>query len=134
MAAFGRRKAEDDNSPKKKINKDSLKKSMRLFKYVKPYSGTFAVGLVFLFLSSGMSMIFPYLTGQLVDAAEGELIERINEIALWLMVIFALNAIFSYFRIYLFAVVTPIIITVFYKTGFVLCQVSNSLVGWIKKS
>lgn len=106
MAGFGRRKAEEENHPKKKITKESIQKSMRLFKYVKPYLGTFSVGLIFLFLSSGMSMIFPYLTGQLVDAAEGELIDRINEIALWLMVIFALNAVFSYFRIYLFAVVT----------------------------
>lgn len=105
MAGFGRQ-GKDEDSTTKKVNKASIKKSLRLFKYVKPFAGTFAIGLVFLFLSSAMSMIFPYLTGQLVDAADGELIDRINEIALWLMVIFALNAIFSYFRIYLFAVVT----------------------------
>ncbi len=107
MAGFGRRKQKDkDDYPKKRITKAALKKSLRLFKYVKPYSGTFAIGLVFLFLSSISSMVFPYLTGELVDAASGEIIEKINEIALLLLGVFLLNAIFSYFRIYLFAIVT----------------------------
>ena len=105
MARFGRKKSDDD-SPKKKLTKASLKKSLRLFKYVKPYMGTFSIGLVFLFLSSGASMVFPYLTGQLVDAANTSFIERINEIALLLLGVFFLNAIFSFFRIYLFAIVT----------------------------
>ncbi len=105
MARFGRKKSDDD-SPKKKLTKASLKKSLRLFKYVKPYMGTFSIGLVFLFLSSGASMVFPYLTGQLVDAANTSFIDRINEIALLLLAVFFLNAIFSFFRIYLFAIVT----------------------------
>lgn len=105
MAAFGRRKVSED-SPKKKISKETLKKSLRLFKYVKPYMGTFTIGLVFLFLSSLASMVFPYLTGMLVDAADTQLLEKINEIALLLLGVFFLNAIFSFFRIYTFAIVT----------------------------
>lgn len=105
MARFGRQKAKD-NEEKKKITKASLKKSLRLFKYVKPYAGTFAIGLVFLFLSSGASMVFPYLTGQLVDAANTDFLDQINRIALLLLGVFFLNAIFSFFRIYLFAIVT----------------------------
>ena len=106
MAAFGRQKNKDSEEPKRKITKKALKKSFRLFKYVKPYSGTFAIGLMFLFLSSLASMVFPYLTGQLVDAANQDFIENINQIALMLLGVFLLNAIFSYFRIYLFAIVT----------------------------
>ena len=105
MARFGRRKNDDDEA-KKKITKASLKKSLRLFKYVKPYAGTFAVGLVFLFLSSAASMVFPYLTGQLVDAANTDFLDQINRIALLLLGVFFLNAVFSFFRIYLFAIVT----------------------------
>ena len=105
MARFGRQKAKD-NEEKKKITKASLKKSLRLFKYVKPYAGTFAIGLIFLFLSSGASMVFPYLTGQLVDAANTDFLDQINRIALLLLGVFFLNAIFSFFRIYLFAIVT----------------------------
>jgi ABC-type multidrug transport system fused ATPase/permease subunit len=105
MAAFGRRKKSDD-TPKKKISKETLKKSLRLFKYVKPYMGTFSIGLVFLFLSSLASMVFPYLTGMLVDAADTQVLEKINEIALLLLGVFFLNAVFSFFRIYTFAIVT----------------------------
>lgn len=105
MAAFGRRKTKED-SPKKKISKEALKKSLRLFKYVKPYMGTFIIGLVFLFLSSLASMVFPYLTGMLVDAADTDLLEKINQIALLLLGVFFLNAVFSFFRIYTFAIVT----------------------------
>jgi ABC-type multidrug transport system fused ATPase/permease subunit len=106
MARFGRKKNKEEDRPKKKITKKMLKKSLRLFKYVKPYSGTFAVGLIFLFLSSITSMVFPYLTGELVDAANQDFLENINQIALLLLGVFFLNAIFSYFRIYLFAIVT----------------------------
>lgn len=105
MARFGRKKT-TDKSPKKKLTKASIKKALRLFKYVKPYAGTFSIGLIFLFLSSAASMVFPYLTGQLVDAANTQFIDKINEVALLLLGIFFLNAIFSFFRIYLFAIVT----------------------------
>ena len=68
--------------------------------------GTFIIGLVFLFLSSLASMVFPYLTGMLVDAADTDLLEKINQIALLLLGVFFLNAVFSFFRIYTFAIVT----------------------------
>ena len=106
MAKFGRRSQKESDEPKKKVSKEALKKSLRLFKYVKPYSGTFAIGLVFLLLSSLASMVFPYFTGQLVDAAKSDLVEDINKIALILLGVFFLNAVFSFFRIYLFAIVT----------------------------
>jgi len=106
MAGFGRRKNSREDIDKQRVTKASLKKSLRLFKYVKPYFGTFSIGMIFLFLSSGASMVFPYLTGKLIDAANSDFLDRINEIALMLMGVFFLNAIFSYFRIYLFAIVT----------------------------
>ncbi|MFT5666511.1 MAG: ABC-type multidrug transport system fused ATPase/permease subunit [Vicingaceae bacterium] len=106
MAKFGRRSQKDSDEPKKKITKEALSKSLRLFKYVKPNAGIFAVGLIFLLLSSLASMVFPYFTGQLVDAAKSDLVGDINKIALILLGVFFLNAVFSFFRIYLFAIVT----------------------------
>lgn len=106
MAGFRRKKEDQTDTPKKKITKQDLKKSLRLFKYVKPYRGTFAIGFVFLLLSSVTSMVFPYLTGQLVDSANSDMLKDINTIALALLGVFAANAVFSYFRIYLFAIVT----------------------------
>ena len=106
MAAFGRKKNSDTEEKKPKITKESLKKSLRLFRFVKPYLGVFSIGLLFLFLSSLTSMAFPYLTGQLVDAANTEVLGQINDIALLLLGVFFANAVFSYFRIYTFAIVT----------------------------
>jgi ABC transporter fused permease/ATP-binding protein len=106
MAGFRRKKDDQSDTPKKKITKSDLKKSLRLFKYVKPYKNTFAIGFVFLLLSSVTSMVFPYLTGKLVDSSNSEMLKEINTIALALLGVFAANAVFSYFRIYLFAIVT----------------------------
>lgn len=107
MAQLGRRKSDTSEEEKKvKISKASLSKSLRLFKYVRPYLGTFIIGMIFLFLSSVASMVFPFLTGKLIDAANSDILNQINDIALLLLGVFLLNAIFSYFRIYLFAIVT----------------------------
>jgi len=89
-----------------KKSKTSLKKASRLFVYLKPYKLEFCLGILFLLLSTAASLIFPALMGQLVDSASENMIRNINEIALWLLALFALQAIFSYFRIVLFVNVT----------------------------
>ena len=89
-----------------KNKKLSLKRASRLFQYIKPYRVEFSFGLFFLLLSTAASLIFPALMGQLVDSASNKLISNINEIAIALLVLFALQAIFSYFRIVLFVNVT----------------------------
>lgn len=89
-----------------KKSKTSLKKASRLFVYLKPYKLEFSLGILFLLLSTAASLIFPALMGELVDSASEKMIRNINEIALWLLALFALQAIFSYFRIVLFVNVT----------------------------
>lgn len=89
-----------------KKGKISLKRASRLFVYLKPYRLEFSLGILFLLLSTAASLIFPALMGDLVDSASEKIISNINEIALWLLALFALQAIFSYFRIVLFVNVT----------------------------
>ena len=89
-----------------KNKKTSLKRASRLFKYFKPYRIEFCFGLFFLLLSTAASLIFPALMGNLVDSASDKLVNNINQIAIALLVLFALQAIFSYFRIVLFVNVT----------------------------
>lgn len=96
-----------------KLSKGAWKKSLRIFGYLKPYKFTFGIGLIFLILSSLASMVFPALAGQLVDAGTGEQssdsllnFDNINHVAAALFIIFALNALFSFFRIYTFSDVT----------------------------
>lgn len=91
-----------------------MKRAVRIFKYVTPYKWTFSLGLIFLFLSVFTFMTFPSLLGRLLAGNEAEKspidsffnLENINQVALLLMVAFALQSIFSFMRIYLFADVT----------------------------
>ena len=86
--------------------KSTFKRASRLFAYLKPYRFEFSIGLIFLFLSTATSLIFPALMGNLVDSANEAVVSNINEIALWLLLLFALQAVFSYFRIVIFVNVT----------------------------
>ncbi len=70
---------------------------------MKPYKWEYALGLLFLLGSSGASLVFPKLLGELVDYGnQGILGEQINRIALILIVVLVVQSVFSYFRIFLF--------------------------------
>ena len=71
------------------------------WKYIKPYKWIFLLGLIFLLLSSIASLLFPWLVGQLVDQATQN-ISNVNKIGMMLFILFAAQAVFSYFRIILF--------------------------------
>lgn len=110
------------NKEKIKLSKDSYKQARKIFRYLKPYRTTFAIGWVFLVLSSSAGLFFPYLLGQLLggESTEGVAFNRtdqmsmlenidfsnINTVALLLLVLFVLQSLFSYFRIVLFTHVT----------------------------
>ncbi len=88
---------------KKKITVSGLRKLFKLYSYIKPYKYEYALGLFFLLGSSGASLVFPKLLGQLVDFGnQGKLAQEINRIALILVVVLVAQSVFSYFRIYLF--------------------------------
>ncbi|MDJ0364024.1 ABC transporter ATP-binding protein [Hymenobacter sp. H14-R3] len=99
--------------PKPKVNKESLKRSLRIFRYVLPYRGKFAVGMVLLVLSSLSTMSFPWIGGKLVDAATdkpftlpGGMVLDINHIALGLFLVTILQGVFSFGRIWFFTQVS----------------------------
>jgi ABC-type multidrug transport system fused ATPase/permease subunit len=91
---------------KKKITREGLKRLYRLFRFIGPQKYTFIVGMVVLVLSSLTTLVFPMLIGELLDAATNATLDKINQLGLILILIFLVNAVFSYFRIYLFSVVT----------------------------
>ena len=80
--------------PKPKVNKESLRRGLRIFRFVLPYRGKFTVGLVLLVLSSLSTMSFPWISGKLVNAATGKpltlpggMVLDINHIALGLFLV-----------------------------------------------
>src|SRR5690606_2958040 len=92
---------------RKNFNIHSLRKTLRLYKYVKPYWPEFSLGMLFLFISSLAGLAFPKLLGDLVDSsAQGHLMENINRLGLLLAGVLVGQAVFSYFRIVLFVNVT----------------------------
>ncbi|HNQ82262.1 MAG TPA: ABC transporter ATP-binding protein [Bacteroidales bacterium] len=91
---------------KKKITKEGMQRLYRLFRFVGPQKYTFIAGMAFLVLSSLTTLVFPMLIGELLDAASSSTLEKINELGMILIGVFLVSAVFSYFRIYLFAVVT----------------------------
>jgi ABC-type multidrug transport system fused ATPase/permease subunit len=104
-----------------KLSKDSVAKAKRIFGYLRPYRTYFAVGWVFLVLSSSAGLFFPYLLGMLLGGSDASsvtdrpdstaLLEKIDltnidTVALLLLGLFVLQATFSFFRVVIFTKVT----------------------------
>lgn len=99
-------KLDTEDLPKVKLSGESLKRISRLFGYFKPHRFKYYLGLFFLFLTGLTALIFPKLIGDMVDTAEEAMLEDIDRIALFLLIVFIGQAVFSFFRIYLFVNVT----------------------------
>ncbi len=98
----------------KEDKRESFRKAIRIFVYLKPYTGIFSLGFVFLIFSSLTAMLFPYFIGQLIGQDEvtpggsmsGLQFTSVDTIITALFIVFTAQAIFSFFRILLFARVT----------------------------
>ena len=91
--------------PKAKLNKESLKKALGIFKFIGPFKWKFALGMVFLGLTGATALAFPWLMGALIKSGTISS-EEINEKGLWLLVLFAAQTVFSFYRVVLFVSVT----------------------------
>ena len=105
--------AERKNTSKDGSMKKSFKRAAGIFRFLKPYGGTFAIGFLFLILSSLTALMFPYFLGQLIGQdgmktpmAGGFRFDSTRDIIIALMVVFTSQAVFSFFRILLFTKVT----------------------------
>jgi ABC-type multidrug transport system fused ATPase/permease subunit len=86
------------------ISLAGIKNAFKLFKFIVPYKLEFGIGLFFLLGSGLTNLAFPKLLGDLVNAGTGDNIEReINEVAFILAGVIVLQALFSFFRVVLFA-------------------------------
>jgi ABC transporter fused permease/ATP-binding protein len=106
MAQTQSKQTEEHPDKGRKLSRQDLQKALRVFRFMWPYRWPFALGLVFLVFSTLTTLTFPYFAGQLLDAAMGKINLSINQIALLLIGILLLQAVFSFFRIMLFVKVT----------------------------
>lgn len=107
MAKRKSKDKENEELPKAKINKETLKSVKKLLMYIRPYRGTFIVGMVFLFVSSITLLAFPALLGAMIDAAQNKqtydwLPINLTTIALICFAVLFFQSISSFFRIRLF--------------------------------
>lgn len=95
-----------DNIDGGKINKESLKKALYLFDYIKPNKSYFIAGIFALVLSSITVMALPKSIGMLIDVSLGgndSFLKNRNDIAFLLLIILVLQGTFSFLRVWLFS-------------------------------
>lgn len=101
-----------DRSEKKerpKLTRQGVQTARKMLRYMRPYRWIYAVGMVFLALSTATSLGFVYLLGPLVNAAtdgnEG-VFKDIDRVALLLGAVTLGQMVFSFVRLYTFSQVT----------------------------
>ena len=109
MARYSRNDQAGIDLPKARLDRESFRQTLQLFRYLRPYKRRFIAAMTAMFLSSLMSLAFPYFAGSIVDAAllknnsgSGGL-TRLDETALFLLGILALQAGFSFYQSLSFA-------------------------------
>jgi ATP-binding cassette, subfamily B, bacterial len=98
---------QEDKQPRPKVTRESLREAIKIFEYVRPYRLQFIFGLVLLFLSSTVFLIFPYIIGKMLDVAQGKVIDfDLRYIAGILIIVLAFQGVVSYLRVMMFAQVS----------------------------
>jgi ABC-type multidrug transport system fused ATPase/permease subunit len=94
---------------KRKLNRQNLRKLAGIFRYILPYKGKFILGMFCLLVSSLSLLSFPFVASKILAAASGRddwFIQGIDNISLLLLGILVVQALFSFCRVYLFALVS----------------------------
>ena len=98
---------EKKEETKPRLSRENLQEALKIFEFVRPYRWQFIFGLILLFLSSGIFMVFPYIIGKMLDVAQGVIVNfDLENMGLWLILILALQGVISYLRVMMFAVVS----------------------------
>jgi ABC-type multidrug transport system fused ATPase/permease subunit len=107
MSRYSRKQRSEVDLPKAKLDRESLRQALDLFRYLRPYQRQFVLALLALLTSSALSLAFPYLAGSIVDAAstqvQGGKIAGVNSAALTLVGVLAVQSLVLFFHALTFA-------------------------------
>ncbi len=94
-----------EEEKKAKFDRESFKESLKIFKYLRPYMFAFVLGMILLWVSSMVFMIFPGLSGEMVDIAQGngQYGFDLTQVGYVLIVVLVAQGFVSYTRVVLFA-------------------------------
>ena len=97
-----------EDAPKVKLTKETFREALKIFEFVRPYRWKLVAGMVLLFVSSLVFMLFPYLMGQMVDIAQGDskLDLTLGNMGWVLLIVLVAQGTVSYARVILFAQVS----------------------------
>ncbi len=112
--ASKRGRTDDDGAKPAKLSKAALRKFFRVFRYMRQQRGLFALGMGCLLMTSLLSAAFPWLIGKLIDAKAATTfwqaplydMGNVHSILKMLLVVFAAQAFFGFWRIWSFGSVT----------------------------
>ena len=102
----------NDKPAKEKLSKDDYKKAYRIFRFIRPYRFYFAASFLFMLLSSVTTMAVPYLFGKLFslsdpsNVSETSFFSSTKIVMVVIFTVFAMQSIFSFFRIYFSSLLT----------------------------
>jgi ATP-binding cassette, subfamily B, bacterial len=103
-----RRWEQDDDIPKPKLSRETLREGIKIFQFIKPYRWQFVGGLVVVFLSSLTFLVLMRLPGEMIDIKLGKskFGLSMSQIGVALVVMFIFQGVMSYLRVTLFAIVS----------------------------
>ncbi len=108
--------SDTDELPKAKLSIANLKKSLRLFGYLKREKWKFAVGMFFLIGTASVGLLFPLKSGSLFGffgSSEGSMEaqkESLYQVGYLLLIILLIQGVFSFGRVYFFTQITESIL------------------------
>ncbi len=98
--------AEEIEKKRPKVSKEQFRDALKIFEFIRPYKWYLIFGMVLLFLSSLVFMVFPYLAGEMIDIAQGnsKYNMELKDIGLILLGILVIQGVVSYTRVVFFAI------------------------------
>ncbi len=93
----GRNYESDPEKRAKRISRESLQVYRRLLAYVRPYRRWMIVAILTLLVSSALGLVLPLVVRNLVDVVfVDKSLSTLNRVALLLLIVFAVQAVFSF--------------------------------------
>ncbi|KAB2671461.1 MAG: ATP-binding cassette domain-containing protein [Verrucomicrobia bacterium] len=102
MARHSRNDRAGIELPKARVDRESLREALGLFRYLRPRFGRFVAAMAALFVGSLLSLSFPFLAGRMVDEAVARS-GAVDRTALWMVGVLVAQAGVSFFHSLSFA-------------------------------
>lgn len=93
---------------KRRVTFKEISSSFKIYGFIKPYKWQFIIGIICLVISTAVVSVLPIGFRQLVDAANSSAMSRemLTKLGMYLVGILLVQSVFSFFRIWLFEIVS----------------------------